>query len=240
MFKINTDQVISWTYRNFKVLLAISLLFVVAALLFITFNMVKKDREKVAKNTLISFQKSLNSLIKKPKTESKAFALPLKEEEKELVLTDQMKTQAQAYKQAIENHRKFKVTVYFAIDLADFYYRYGQKELAEDLLSDFSSPLAKKTLNQLASFQLAAYYMNEKECDRSLAIFEGLISNQSAKAFHLESRLQKGICLEHLNRYKEALAEYKSLSNESPDSYLSRQAKDYEKLLILKQKMEKK
>ena len=240
MFKINMDQVISWIYRNFKVLLAVSILVVVVSLLFITFNILKKDREKTAKNTLISFQKSLNSLIEEPKTKPNAFALPLQEEEKELILTDQMKTQAQAYKQAIENHRKFKITVYFAIDLADFYYRYGQKELAADLLSDFSSPLAKNTLNQLASFQLASYYMNEKECDKSLTIFEELISNQSAKAFHLESRLQKGICLEHLNRYKEALAEYKSLSIENTDSYLSRQAKDYEKLLILKQKMGKK
>ncbi|MBC6416102.1 MAG: tetratricopeptide repeat protein [Bdellovibrionales bacterium] len=239
MFKIYREQVTVWLYRNFKILLGLLILCTVIALSLTVYNKIRRDKEIKAKDNLLSFQKALNDLRGEPKKKTELFNLNSREKDN-LIFTDQMKIQAQAYRKAIEEHKNFKITLYFVIDLADFYYRYGQKDLAKELLSGFSFPLEKNTFNQMVSFQLASYYMNEKDCDKSLSLFEKLISNKFAKAFHVESRLQKGICLEHLNRPKEALTEYNRVSIENADSYLGRQAKDYKNLLILKQKLKEK
>ena len=237
MFKLNVDQIIGWLQNRFKILLSFFVLCVLIGLGGIFFEKWNKKQEEQIKDSLATFEKSLKSLVKEPEGQSNPFDLAEKEEE--LVFTDEMKTQAEAYKKAIEEKKKYKISAYFAIDLADFYYRYGEKETAIQLLSSFSSPPSKGTLGQLASFQLATYYMNDDKCDLALDLFEKIISNKSAEGFYKESRLQKAICLENLKSYESALQEYESLAVENPDTYIARQAKDYKRLLILKQKLNK-
>lgn len=239
MFKWDVAQIIAWLQSHFKLLAVAVFLCVLAGLGYIFFNKWNESQEEKAKDSLVLFQKSLKDLEKSLEEEdSNLFDFP--QEEEELVLTDEMKTKAGAYKKALEENKKYKISLYFAIDLADFYYRYGETKTAIQLLSQFTSPLAKETLSQLASFQLASYYMNEKKCEPALDLFDKLLSNKSAKGFFKESQLQKGICLEKLNRYREALKEYDSLAVQNPGSYIGRQAKDYKRLLILKQKLNKK
>ena len=234
MLNINTNQIIIFLQNYFKVISAVFLFFVALGLAGLFFQNWNKNQEEKAKDRLLFVQKALQDLVKEPEEKENPFDIS---EEKELILTDEMKTRAEAYKQAINENKKYKISVYFAIDLADFYYRYGDKETAFQFLSPFSSPLSKNTLSQLVSFQLASYYMNDEKCDLALGLFEKLLSNKFAEGLFLETRLQKGICLENLNRYKEAIQVYDSLSIENPDTYMGRQAKDYKRLLILKQKL---
>lgn len=228
---------ILWLQSNFAALLSSFAVFVFIGLGLIFFDKWNQNQEEKAKDSLVSFQKLLQNEEPKEEEPEKKNPFNLSEEKKDLILTDEMKIQAAAYKKAIEKNKKYKISVYFAIDLADFYYRYGEKEAAIELLSYFAAPKAKEALNQLASFQLASYYMNEKKCERALSLFEKLLSNKSAEGFYNESRLQKAVCFENLGRYQEALAEYDILMIENPDTYMARQAKDYKNLLILKQKL---
>ena len=223
---------ILWLQNNFVVLLSSFVLFVFIGLGLIFFNKWNQSQEEKVKDSLVSFQKLLQN-----EEPEEANPFNLSKEKKDLVLTDEMKIQAAAYKKAIEKNKKYKISVYFAIDLADFYYRYGEKETAIELLSYFAAPKAKEALNQLASFQLASYYMNDNKCEQASSLFEKLLSNKSAEGFYNESRLQKAVCFENLGRYQEALKEYDILMIENPDTYMARQAKDYKNILILKQKL---
>ena len=150
-----------------------------------------------------------------------------------------MEQRAYSYEQAVRKNKKFQSAVAGAIDLADFYYRYGKKDQAKELLSLFASPLKKRSLYHLVVFQLAGYYMNEKNCKEALPLFSQLISNKKAKAFHLESRLQKAVCLEADGNYQLALEEYEQINIENSKDYIGRLANDYKKLLILKEKLKK-
>ena len=228
---------ILWMQNNFVVLLSSFVVLVFVGLGLISLNKWNQNQAEKVKNTLVSFQKSLQNITEEPEEPEETNPFNLSEEKKDLLLTDEMKTQATAYKKAIEENKKYKISVYFAIDLADFYYRYGEKAIAIELLSHFAAPKAKEALSQLASFQLASYYMNDKKCEPALSLFEKLLSNKSAEGFYNESRLQKAVCLESLGRYQEALKEYDILIIENPDTYIARQAKDYKNLLILKQKL---
>ena len=238
MFGLNINQIIMFLQKRMKILLV---LFACIILVFLSFFFVskwKQNQEIQVKDRLRWFQESLKNLEKEPETKDNAFGIP--EEVGDLVLTEEMKIQAKAYKQAIQDNQQAQISSYFAIDLADFYYRYGEKETAVQLLSHFSLPQSKQTLSQMASFQLASYFMNDKNCDKALDLFEKLLLNKSAEGFYNEARLQKAICLEHLDRSQAALKEYDKIIIENPKTAISRQAKDYKKLLILKQKLNSK
>ena len=123
--------------------------------------------------------------------------------------------------------------------MADFYYRYGEREKAKELLSLFAFPKKVSSLYHLASFQLAAYYMDEKECKNALVLLSDLSLNKKAATFHLESDLQQALCLESMNRYEQALHKYEKILNKDPGGYTGRLAQDYKKLLILNKNLKK-
>ena len=238
----DTDKIIAWLQSYFVPLVSVLAFFACIALGVLVFDNWTKNQEVKVKNQLGDFQKSLQDTIaQSEKIDSTDTENPLLDsKEKELVLTDEMRAKASAYKNAIEENKKYKITSYFAIDLAEFYHSYNEGEKAIELLTAFAKPTNKKTLYQLASFQLANYFMEDKKCEQALILLEQLLANASAKGLSLEASLQKGICLEHLGRYQEALKEYDKLAIENPDTYLARQAKDYKHLLVLKQKLNKK
>ena len=235
----NIGNLISWLDKNKKTVVIFFSVLALFGLIFLTNNWWKQEQEYKNQVFLYKFKASLKN-FRKEDDSKKPFDLLSKEEpEDKLILTEDMKKKASAYEQAVRQNQKFQTTAAFAVDLADFYYRYGKKDQAKDLLSLFALPLKKDSVYHLAVFQLTGYYMNEKDCKQALPLLSQLISNESAAAFHLEGRLQKTICLEFENRHKEALEEYEKISIEKPDSYMGRLAKDYKRLLILKEKLKK-
>ena len=237
MFGLDINQIIVFLQKRMKILLVLFACVVLVFLSFFFLSKWKQNQEFQTKDRLRLFQESLKSLEKEPETKDNLFGIP--EEVGDLVFTEEMKVQAKAYKQAILDNQKAQISSYFVIDLAEFYYRYGEKEEAMQLLSHFASPQSKQVLNQMASFQLASYFMNDKNCEKALDLFEKLLLNKSAEGFYNEVRLQKAICLEHLGRSQVALNEYDKMIIENPKTAIARQAKDYKKLLILKQKLNK-
>ncbi|MDE0092647.1 MAG: tetratricopeptide repeat protein [Oligoflexia bacterium] len=238
LFKSMTrEQLILWVRKNLKMILSAFVVAILLSVCFLTWNWWKKKQEYKAQVSLYRLQRSLQALL--PEEETPFNFLKTKDVQKEFVLTKDMEQKALLYEQAIKRSQRFQTAVSFAIDLADFYYRYGQKEKAKEVLSLFAFPLKSHSLYHLAVFQLAGYYMNEKNCEKALPLLSQLSSNEKASAFHLESRLQKSLCLESMNRYTEALGEYEKLDSENPDSYIGRLAQDYKRLLILKEKLKK-
>ena len=235
---ITREKIVSWQLENLKAILSFISILIFIAVAILTWNWQKKQQEYKAQVALYKFKLSLKDLTKEDE-DNKNFNFLKKEEDKKLVLTQDMEKLASSYEQVIKEQKKFQTAVASAIDLADFYYRYGKKEQAKKLLSLFAFPLKKHSLYHLAVFQLVSYYMNEKDCEKALPLLSKLISNKKAKAFYMESRLQKALCLEAEGKSKLALEEYEKLNIENSDNYLGRLAKDYKSLLILKEKLKK-
>ena len=235
---LTREQITLWIGKNLKVILSAFSVLTLMAIGALTWNWWKKEQEYKAQVSLYTLKMSLKALTKEE--DESSFSFLMKEEsDKELVLTKEMEQRALFYEQAVKQNQSFQTAVSFAIDLADFYYRYGQKEKAKKLLSLFSLPLKSHSLYHLAVFQLANYYMDEEDCEKALSLLSQLISNKKASAFHLESRLQRALCLESLNRSKSALEEYERINIENSKNYIGRLAQDYKKLLILKEKLKK-
>ena len=236
-FKFFTrEQLILWIRENFRILISFFGIVVLIAVGVLTWNWLQKKQEYKARVSLYKAQQSLKALVK---DEDKMASLEDKETEKKPVLSKEMEQKALLYEQAIKQSKKFQTAGLFAIDLADFYYRYEKKEKAKDILSLFALPLKSHSVYHLAVFQLANYYMDDKSCEKALSLFSRLSSNEKASAFHSEIGLQKALCLESMNRYKEALEEYEKLEIENSENYIGQLAKDYKRLLILKEKLKK-
>ena len=234
---LTREQIVLWMGKNLKWLSGILAVLVLIGVSGLIWSWLIKEREYKAQAALYKAQRPLKALAKEESGKSPVSFLM--KEDKELVLTKDMEQKANLYEQAVKQNQKLQTTVSFAIDLADFYYRYGQKEKAKELLSLFALPLEQSSVYHLAVFQLANYYMGGKDCAKALSLFSQLLSNKKANAFHLESRLQKALCMESLGRYKEALEEYEKINIENPENYMGRLAQDYKQLLILKRKLKK-
>ena len=230
------DQLVLWLGKNFRILVIFFGIAVLIAVGVLIWNWQKKELEYKARVSLYKAQQSLKALVK---DEDKIPSLKDEKTEKKLVLTKEMEQKALFYEKAVKQNKKFQTAVLFAIDLADFYYRYEEKEKAKELLSLFALPLESHSVYHLAVFQLANYYMSDKKCEKALPLFSQLSSNEKASAFHSEVSLQKALCLEAMNRYKSALKEYEKLEIENPESYIGSLAKDYKRMLVLKEKLKK-
>ena len=228
--KINPEPMVLWIKQNFKKILWISSFSALAALVFIGWSQWEKDQERQIQDSLYELQKSLKELVEKSGGKTK----------ENLVFSQEMKEKARFYEEAIKQNQKSRVAIAFSVDLADFYYQRGEKDKAKELLALFAFPDESSSGYHLASFQLASYYMDEKECEKALAILSHLNRNPKALYLHLESELQQAICLEHLNRYNQALHKYEAVINKDPQGYTGRLAQDYKKLLVLSRNLKRK
>ena len=240
--KINPEQMVLWIKQNFKKILWISSFSALAVLVFIGWSQWEKNQERQIQDSLYELQKSLKELVEKSgeKTKEKSLDLLKNSDPKgNPVFSQEMKEKARFYEEAIKQNQKRRAAIAFSVDLADFYYRRGEKDKAKELLALFAFPDKSSNGYHLASFQLASYYMDAKECEKALAILSHLNRNPKALYFHLESELQQAICLEHLNRYDQALHKYEAVINKDPQGYTGRLAQDYKKLLVLSRNLKK-
>ena len=232
---INAERVAFWVKNHLKIILFFFFLSILTGFAFIAWKEWQEKKGKQIWNALYEVQKSLKQLVENTEGKQKEKTLNFLDPDKQkpLIFNEEMKKKADLYEKTIKQFQKNTSSAAFAIDLANFYYKYGETKKAKELLLPFALPKKTSSIYHLLSFQLATYYMNEKECEKALALLEELNSNKKASYFHLESDLQQAICLEHLNRYEQALHKYENILNKDPEGYTGRLAQDYKKTLIL-------
>ena len=240
---ITSDQIAFWIRVRIKtILLALSFI-VLMVCAFIGWNRWKEKQENKLQDSLYAFQKSLHTLVGDPERQSKEknlnFLTNSGKHKKPPVFNQEMKDKARSYEEAIRENQKSRISAVYAVDLADFYYQRAESKKAKELLALFAFPEKSSSIYHLASFQLVSYYMDDKECSKALEILSVLVLNKKAVPFHLEGNLQEALCLEHLNRYEQALHKYEAVINKDPEGYTGRLAQDYKKLLILNRNIKK-
>ena len=231
-----------WIKDHFKGILAVMAVCALSGLGFIAWREWNERHNQKVRESLYRLKKSLHDLETNEKGEDTASSFDIFSESKKEnppAFTQEIKETAKRYAEHIRQYRNTKASVEFALDLADFYYRYNEKEKAKSLLAFFAQPEETAGIYHLAVFQLASYYTNKTECDKALALFRGLSRNKKATAFHLESALKEGLCLEITGQRDQALAKYEEILQKDPNSWTGRQAQDYRRILILERGIQK-
>ncbi len=236
--RLRPDQISAKIKGNLKGILLFCSISTVLILAFIAYDQREESLEKKAQAVLYEFKESLTLLEEKLENKNSAQkTLDSDSATPDENIQQKLRDQAQAYEEALRQKQRHKISVAFAIDLADFYNRQGDSHKAIKLLLLFALPKKSSSLYQMASFQLASYYMDRGECAKALPLLSALTLNKKAQPLHLESRLQEALCLENMNRYDEALARYTDLAQEDPEGYMGRKAQDYKNLLLLNRRL---
>ena len=238
----SSQSLSSGIYKNAKIFLVCIVLLVSSGIGLVLLSEWKKNQEKKVSDSLYTLRKSLekagNAVNGKDyRKNTKRFANFLKPEKKEVIYSEEMKTLATSYEEALKSHKKTYAAASFAIDLADFYFLHGEKEKARNLLSLFTFPKKPSTIYHLISFQLATYYMDEKNCKKALPLWESLTQNKKASPFYKESYLQMAFCYERENQISQAKKFYEKIIKEFPEDFTSSKAKDYIRLLKLRSQL---
>lgn len=166
------------------------------------------------------------------------------------VYSNEMKTNAGQYEDAIRANQSALAGAAAAIDLADFYHQAGEKGKALALLSLFSHRTQKflpsffgknrsSSVYALLRLQLAGLYMDQKNCEKALPLLSMITNTKSARPFHPEAWLQKGICYEEVKDVFRVEEAYGTIKENYPDSPAAQTAEVYLRLFKISQKYEK-
>ena len=239
MFDTLSKSPALWIKSHFQAILSVMAVCALAGLGFIGYKTWSEKQNQQVRKSLYQLKKSLYDMDPN-KEDPKALPDLLKDQQlKSLKLTPKMKETAAQYAELIKKRHKTKASAEFALDLADFYYRYNEKEKAKSLLALFALPKKTSAVYHLIAFQLASYYTNPAECEKALALLEALRQNKKAIAFHQESALKEGLCFELTGQKDKALARYEEILQKDPDSWTGQQAQDYRRILILSRNIQK-
>ena len=156
-------------------------------------------------------------------------------QKKETVYSDEMKQAASRFEQVLRQHKKAKISVYFVMDLADFYFKSDQKEKAHSLLELFFEKKRFATVYQLLRLQLASFYMDEKLCEKALEVLKGAVREKRPGVFDTEVYFKRGICYEETNQKEKAKQSYQKVIDREPESPAATRAKDYILTMRLKE-----
>ena len=235
---INKEKISSFFERNLKIcfqLFGLALFLGAGAAVFFHFQS-KKERE--INEILYEHQSQLEQAGKKANGEnynSNDLTSSFLFQKKETVYSDEMKQAASRFEQSLRQHRKAKISVYFVMDLADFYFKSGQREKARSLLELFSERKYFSTVYQLLRLQLASFYMEDKFCEKALEVLKGAVREKRPGVFDTEVYFKRGFCYEELNQKENAKQSYQKVIDREPESPEAVRAKDYILTMRLKE-----
>ena len=213
----------------------------------------RERNEKQAYNEIYAHRSALDRAHKKANGENhirgkkniKDF-FQLKEEGP-FIYSEEMKNRAAVYEKALRVHQHSPAGAVGALDLADFYYRAGEREKALALLSLFeetSSGFFRRkrdgAVGALIRLQLAGFYMNEKNCEKALPLLAAVTETKKAEPFHPPAWLNIGLCHERSKDRVRVEEVYGKIMKKYPESASARTAEVYLRLFKISQKQNKK
>ena len=246
----------SWIQDHLKPILFSTGFICVCGLSVFAWFQWEKREEKQAYDRIYIYQSAFEKAYKKANGENHKrgaksivdFFKPKKDTP--FVYSDEMKTKAGKYEEAIRKDQKALAGAAAAIDLADFYNQVGEREKALSLLTLFShrsqnflSFLFKEkhfsSVYTLIRLQLANFYMDEKDCEKALPLLSLVTETKNAKPFHPETWLQIGLCYEQIQDTLRVEETYEKIKAQYPDSPVAQTAEVYLRLFKISQKYKK-
>lgn len=245
--KLSGQAIMRWIQAHLKAVAALVVIFIILLVSVPLFFQWQKKQNKKIYGELYSLQMSLQKAGVKSNDKNYRVAnanpynwLTKTENKKKLIYSPEMVSLAQSFEQKIKTYQSRKAGAVFAIDLANFYNLHNKKEKAKNLLLPFAQAKKSSSIYHLASFQLATYYMDNKQCDEALPLWKNLIDNKRAGYIHQEAHIQSALCYEQQKNYTEAKNHYNLIAKKSLNRFELKKIKQRLYLMTLKQKLESK
>lgn len=129
----------------------------------------------------------------------------------------------------IQEHKNTYASYLALLTLSDLYNKFEKYQIGLDLLKKNDKCFNNKSLLcGLVLFQLANFYMqNEKNCEKSLKIWEKITKNENWKTLHPNSYLYSGLCYQETNAFDKARSIYKKIQAKYVDTYSAKLANIY-------------
>ena len=237
------QRIITWIQKQFKS----TVLFCIAALVlgigYLSLFKWNQHQEAKIYSELYVFKKSLTqSIMEANKGENfrekdRNIYRIFKKNSSKPVYSQKMNQVSLTYEEKIKTVINKKITGLFVTDLADYFYKKGDIQKAQDLLSSFVAGKKPTGFIQLAYLQLIAYYMNQSACSKVLPLLDKITDAKKAKPFHSEAWMQKGICYEEQKEWKKAEEMYKQSLEQSSNPFYKKLASDYLRALQFNKKI---
>ena len=128
-----------------------------------------------------------------------------------------------------------------ALELSYFLIEYAKKDEALSLLDEvFSKSQGGGFVRSALILRLSDLYMEEKNYKRALYLLSLILNDKKAEAFYFEALLRSAFCHEALGSIKEAGEIYTLIKNKENAGFYREKAINYERLMKIKKKTQKK
>ena len=235
-------RIIRWIEQELKPILGLCGLIIVGGVGALSWSQWSDYENQKLYSKLNVFKVKLNLAIKEAnkgedfRNKETVLYKMFKKEVAQPIYSETMNQIALEYEQNINEVIGKKVTGIFAIDLADYFYQKKETQKAQNLLSSFIKNKKPKTFVQLAYMQLISYYIDQNKCNEALILLDKITNTKTAKPFHAEAFVQKGICYGELKQWGQAKKMYEKSLDLSDEPFHRRIVSNYLRILKFNQK----
>lgn len=247
-----TERVEDFLLENYKALIAVFVVIVVAAGGYATMQSISASNEKKAQDELFAITSELDKKVadlneaaqkdskaKDPKAKKDAKA-DLMETLKEPVKTPEtlakdLGPQVQKLEDFLKSNNDRKAGFIAAMALSDLYLDYQEPKKAVEILKPIADKPSKDDLFYgLINSQYALALSNSNNCQEAVDVYDNILKSKDQKHIHAQAMLRKGVCLMTLQKYDQAKDVFQEARTEYPDSMSGRSAESFERYLALK------
>ena len=237
------QRIITWIQNQFRFIVILCITSLVLGIGYLSWFKWSQYQETKIYSKLYVFKKSLTQSIMEAneqenfREKDENIYKILKKDFSQPVYSQKMNQISLAYEEKIKTFINKKITGLFVIDLADYYYKKGDVQKAQNLLSSFIVGKKPTGFIQLAYLQLISYYMNKTSCSKALPLLDKITEAKTAKPFHAEAWMQKGICYEEQKEWGKAEEMYKQSIKQASSPFYKKMAADYLRALQFNKKI---
>lgn len=245
-FLATSDRVARVLSKNSKPIFAIVTLAVIAGFIAIGVNTYNEHKESEAQSSIYQVAAQLEE--RQQKVEEQRLA---SQGEKKTVEASAAENKASApvdfekeyapivseFQKVIDQHQGTRAAAVASLDLATFLVSHERLDEAIDVLQNASKNTAQdELLAVLTKAQLASVLSKKDQLDEAITQLKSLLDNKQAEFIHPQVTLQLGVIYEQKQEYDLARDMYRRASNEYADTQAGQTAKNYLRLLNLKNK----
>jgi tetratricopeptide (TPR) repeat protein len=247
----NPDQIqktlldgVSWVQRNMKVLVAVGVVFVIAAVAHIVAHSFWDYQERKAQEAYYAAESKFTKLkegFDRAKLQAMMPAGMGQSQATDKPATGNLEADFGAliteFEKVAREQAGTAAGAQAAIVAAETYLEYNQPEKAAEVAGIAVQKLNKKhLLNHLARIQLGSALAAKGDCQGAVTEWEKVLSNKQAAFLHAEAGLRSGMCFESMNQPEKAAEMYRKVTADNADSTAAGTAKGLLRAIEVKAK----
>jgi tetratricopeptide (TPR) repeat protein len=243
-----SDKIISWVEKHYKSVVFVFAVIFFAGVLVVVVRHYNESREQAALGKLYKAEKSFKDKVVEEEKGSAAedskstddkraeeVKKPSNIEKTVEFLQSHYAEQMAAIEKVVEESRGLQASSIGALALSEIYTEYGDPEKAKAILQSTAEGLSKNDFFfGLIHTRLGAILSDLGDCESANKHFSQVVDVAAQNYLHAEALLNTALCYEALDQLDQAESSYNRVIQEFNESDAGQAAKNYLRLLKLK------